>query len=236
MSNDQYSNQPPVDPNQQPYQPYNQAPPNQQQPYNQAPPNQQQQPYQPYQPYNQPPPGQQQPYQPYQPYNQGPQTQPQGQFVVPSSDQLVSGFKGLSQGRRLAIGGGLVAWISYFLPWYHVRSTLVNVNETVNGITDFLPSLGFLLLSVILASLIAPLFGKHIYPLIQRTLNLTFGKAVFIANAAVLAMAFIGGLIAKPDNGGFTEIEAGFSFGFYLAILALGAATAGGWMMQQNRE
>ncbi|WP_054534839.1 hypothetical protein [Herpetosiphon geysericola] len=223
MSNDQYSNQPPVDPNQQPYQPYNQAPPNQQQ-------------QQPYQPYNQPPPDQQQPYQPYQPYSQGPQTQPQGQFVVPSSDQLVSGFKGLSQGRRLAIGGGLVAWISYFLPWYHVRSTLVNVNETVNGITGFLPSLGFLLLSAILASLIAPLFGKHIYPLIQRTLNLTFGKAVFLANAAVLAMALIGGLIAKPDNSGFAEIDAGFSFGFYLAILALGAATAGGWMMQQNRE
>ncbi|WP_110515577.1 hypothetical protein [Herpetosiphon llansteffanensis] len=222
MSNDQYSNQPPVDPNQQPYQPYNQAPPNQQQ--------------QPYQPYNQPPPDQQQPYQPYQPYTQGPTTQPQGQFVVPSGDQLVSGFKGLSQGRRLAIGGGLVAWISYFLPWYHVRSTLVNVNETVNGITDFLPSLGFLLLSAILVSLIAPLFGKHIYPLIQRTINITFGKAVFIANAAVLVMALIGGLITKPDNSGFAEIDAGFSFGFYLAILALGAATAGGWMMQQNRE
>ncbi|XSG74884.1 hypothetical protein ACP8Y2_22200 [Herpetosiphon llansteffanensis] len=222
MSNDQYSNQPPVDPNQQPYQPYNQAPPNQQQ--------------QPYQPYNQPPPDQQQPYQPYQPYTQGPTTQPQGQFVVPSSDQLVSGFKGLSQGRRLAIGGGLVAWISYFLPWYTQTAELSGISGSISGLYEF-PWLGFILLTALLVTLITPLFGKNIYSMVKPLLNnISQGMATFYAAATVLGISLIGAFIAKPNDLESLGLDSSFSFGFYLAILALGAATAGGWMMQQNRE
>lgn len=219
MSNDQYSNQPPVDPN---YQPYNQAPP----------PNQQ-----PYQPYSQTPPNQPQPYQPYSQPSQLP-AQGQGQFVVPSGDQLVRGFKGLSLGRRLAIGGGLLAWISYFLPWYTVSSTILGIRDSssASGLNDFLPWLGFLLLTTVLVNLIAPLFGKHIYPLIQRTINLPLGKAVFYGLAAALGLALIGGFIGKPSDMGFAEIDISFGFGFFLSILALGAATAGGWLMQQSGE
>ncbi len=219
MSNDQYSNQPPVDPNYQGSQPPSQP--------------------QPYQPYNQAPPNQPQPYQPYQPYSQGPQTQPQGQFVVPSSDQLVSGFKGLSLGRRLAIGGGLVAWISYLLPWYHVSTVFLDINDstTFNGLRGFLPWLGFLALTAVLVNLIAPLFGQQIYAKFQHSLkNLSLGKAAFYGLAAALGFALIGGFIVSPSDPGIDGVEAGFSFGFYLSILALGAATAGGWMMQQNGE
>jgi hypothetical protein len=217
MSNDQYSNQPPVDPNYQ----ANQTPsPNQPQLY---------------QPYSQTP-SPNQP-QPYQPYSQPIQPQSQGQFVVPSGDQLVRGFKGLSLGRRLAIGGGLVAWLGYLLPWYSFSSAILGFRESSSvGLSYFWPWLGFLALTAVLVNLIAPLFGKQIYPLIQRTINLPLGKAVFYGLAAALGLALIGGFIGKPSDMGFAEIDVSFSFGFYLSILALGAATAGGWLMQQSSE
>ncbi|MCA0354407.1 MAG: hypothetical protein LCH85_20640 [Chloroflexi bacterium] len=218
MSNDQYSNQPPVDPN---YQPYNQAPP----------PNQQPQPYQPYSqtPSNQP--------QPYQPYSQPIQPQSQGQFVVPSANQLASSFKSSSLGRRLAISGGVLAWVCYFLPWYHVRSSIIGFSESTNGLTGFLPWLGFIALTSVLVNLIAPFFGQQVYPRFQRSLNnLSLGKAAFFGLAAALGLALIGGFIVSPSDGGLSEIDTGFSFGFYLSILALGTATAGGWMMQQSGE
>lgn len=203
MSNDQYSNQPPVDPNYQANQPLSS--------------NQQQL---------------------YQPYSQPLQPQIQGQFVVPSGDQLVRGFKGLSLGRRLAIGGGLVAWLGYFLPWYSFSSAILGFRESSSegGLSYFWPWLGFLALTAVLVNLIAPLFGKHIYPLIQRTINLPLGKAVFYGLAAALGLALIGGFIGKPSDMGFAEIDVSFNFGFYLSILALGAATAGGWLMQQSGE
>ena len=202
MSNDQYSNQPPIEPNYQ----TNQTPPS-----------------------NQP--------QLYQPYSQPLQPQTQGQFVVPSGDQLVRGFKGLSLGRRLAIGGGLVAWLGYFLPWYSFSSAILGFRESSSvGLSYFWPWLGFLALTAVLVNLIAPLFGKQIYPLIQRTINLPLAKAVFYGLAAALGLALIGGFIGKPSDMGFAEIDVSFSFGFYLSILALGAATAGGWLMQQSGE
>lgn len=213
MSNDQYSNQPPVDPN---YQASQTPSPNQPQPY---------------QPYSQQP-------QPYQPYSQPIQPQSQGQFIVPSGDQLVRGFKGLSLGRRLAIGGGLVAWLGYLLPWYSFSSVILGIRDSssASGLSYFWPWLGFLALTAVLVNLIAPLFGKQIYPLIQRTINLPLSKAVFYGLAAALGLALIGGLISKPSDMGFAEIDVSFSFGFYLSILALGVATAGGWLMQQSGE
>ncbi|ABX07334.1 MAG TPA: hypothetical protein DEF47_24125 [Herpetosiphon sp.] len=220
MSNDQYSNQPPVDPN---YQPYNQTPPpNQQQPYSQTPPNQPQ---------------------PYQPYsNQAPQSyqpQSQGQFVVPSANQLTSSFKSSSLGRRLAIGGGLLAWICYFLPWYHVSTEIFGVSDSTsfNGLRGLLPWMGFMVLTSVLVNLLGPFFGQQVYPRFQRSLNnFSLGKAAFFGLAAALGLALIGGFIVSPSDQGIAGIDAGFSFGFYLSILALGTATAGGWLMQQSGE
>jgi hypothetical protein len=216
------------------------GPPNDPQGGQQPPPGYQQPPQAP----QVPPPGYQQPPQGYQPpptaYGQGSQ--------MPSAQNIAAGFQGFSLGRKLVLGGGLVTLIMFFLPWYSFSLDIDDaelapfVQDSSQSVTGLggggLPLLGFLLLLVLLVAMALPLFGRRLRDLVP--IKLTDGQIGLYGAAGVLALSVLGAFITKPssETSLLTGIDASWSFGigFWLALLAMLAMTAGGWLMFQAKE
>ncbi|MBA3470543.1 MAG: hypothetical protein H0T53_12970 [Herpetosiphonaceae bacterium] len=186
--------------------------------------------------YQQPPQqgGYQQPPQGYQPppqgYQQPPQAYGQG-YQVPSVQNISAGFQGFSLGRKLVLGAGLVSFLMFFMPWYTVSAGIIS--ESGSGLRG-LPFLAFLVLIALLVAMALPLFGRRLRDLVPA-IPLSEGQIALFGAAGVFVVALLGALIARPDDvGGLVDV--GFGWGFYLAMLAMAAMTAGGWLMYQAKE
>jgi hypothetical protein len=168
-----------------------------------------------------PPPGYQQPPQGYQPpptaYGQG--------YQAPSPQNIAAGFQGFSLGRKLVLGGGLAAFIFFFLPWYKV-SFLGETIASANGMGGF-ATLAWLLVLVLTVIMALPLFGKRLSNFVQ--LPISEGQLALYGGGAALVIALLSVVTTMSDG-------VGLAWGFFLAILALAAMTAGGWLMFQAKE
>jgi len=168
-----------------------------------------------------PPPGYQQPPQGYQPpptaYGQG--------YQVPSAQNIAAGFQGFSLGRKLVVGGGLAAFILFFFPWYKV-AFLGETIASANGVRG-LPLVAWLLVIVLTAALALPLFGKRLSNFVQ--IPLSDGQLALYGGGAALVLSLLGGVLNAGDG-------LSLAWGFFLAILALAAMAAGGWLMFQAKE
>jgi hypothetical protein len=173
------------------------------------------------QPPQAPPPGYQQPPQGYQPpptaYGQG--------YQVPSAQNIAAGFQGFSLGRKLVLGGGLAAFIFFFLPWYKV-SFLGETIASANGMGGF-ATLAWLLVLVLTVIMALPLFGKRLSNFVQ--LPLSDGQLALYGGGAALVISLLS-VVTNMSNG------VSLAWGFFLAILALAAMVGGGWLMFQAKE
>lgn len=176
--------------------------------------------------YQQPPQGGYQP--PPQAYGQG--------YPVPSAQNLAAGFQRFSLGRKVLLGAGALSLLLFFMPWYKVTVEFLGVSESdsASGLRG-LPMVAFLILLALLLAMALPLMGRRLRDVVP--VALTDGQVGLFGSAAVLVLSLLGGILAKPSGEGLgVGIDAGFAWGFWLAILAMGAMTAGGWLMYQARE
>jgi hypothetical protein len=168
-----------------------------------------------------PPPGYQQPPQGYQPpptaYGQG--------YQVPSAQNIAAGFQGFTLGRKLVLGGGLAAFIFFFLPWYKV-SFLGETIASANGMGGF-ATLAWLLVIVLTVIMALPLFGKRLSNFVQ--LPISEGQLALYGGGAALVIALLSVVTTMSDG-------VGLAWGFFLAFLAMAAMAAGGWLMFQAKE
>ncbi len=204
---------PPQDPNQQPPQGGYQQPPQGYQPPPQG--------------------GYQQPPQGYQP---PPQAYGQG-YQVPSVQNISAGFRGFSLGRKVLLGAGVASFLLFFMPWYTSSSPFLTAAESDSGSglgIGGLPVLAFLVLIALLVTMALPLFGRRLRDLVPQ-ISLSEGQIALFGAAGVFVVSLLGALIAKP-SGVEGLVEFNFGWGFYLAMLAMAAMTAGGWLMYQAKE
>ncbi|HYF63370.1 MAG TPA: hypothetical protein VD886_11185 [Herpetosiphonaceae bacterium] len=173
------------------------------------------------QPPQAPPPGYQQPPQGYQPpptaYGQG--------YQVPSAQNVAAGFQGFSLGRKLVLGGGLAAFIFFFLPWYKV-SFLGETLASASGLRGF-PFVAWLLVLAVTVAMALPLFGRRLSSIVP--LPLSDGQVGLYGGGAALVISLLGALLYTGDG-------IGLAWGFFLALLAQAAMAAGGWLMFQAKE
>ena len=173
------------------------------------------------QPPQAPPPGYQQPPQGYQPpptaYGQG--------YQVPSAQNVAAGFQGFSLGRKLVLGGGLAAFIFFFLPWYKV-SFLGETLASAGGVRG-LPFVAWLLVIALTAAMALPLFGRRLSSIVP--VPLSDGQLALYGSGAALGISLLGALLYIGDG-------ISLAWGFFLAFLALAAMAAGGWLMFQAKE
>ncbi len=189
--------------------------------------------------YQQPPQGYQQPpqggyQQPPQGYQQPPQAYGQG-YQVPSAQNISAGFQRFSLGRKLVLGAGVVSFLMFFMPWYTVSSSIVNDTSSGNGLRG-LPILAFLVLIALLVAMALPLFGRRLRDILPQ-IPLSEGQIGLFGAAGVFVVSLLGGLISKPSDADFGGlVNYSFGWGFWLAMLAMAAMTAGGWLMYQAKE
>jgi hypothetical protein len=174
--------------------------------------------------------------QPPQGYQQPPQAYGQG-YQAPSAQNIAAGFQRFSLGRKVLLGAGLVSFLMFFMPWYTSSSPFLTAAESssASGISQGgLPILAFLVLIALLVALALPLFGRRLRELVPA-IPLSEGQLGLFGGAGVLVVSLLGGLLSKPaDVSGLVDF--GLGWGFWLAILAMAAMTAGGWLMYQAKE
>jgi len=142
-------------------------------------------------------------------------------------------FRRLGRGDIVAAAGGLLLFISMFLPWYGVKAG-PPANENVCGAGkdsctgfDTFPILRWLLL----AGALAPLILAWI---LVRGHRLSWAPGELTMIVGFIAMVLIGynGLIDKPGNGP-QEIGVSLDYGYWLALLGSIAIAATGFLRSQ---
>ena len=145
-------------------------------------------------------------------------------------------FRRLGRGDIVAAAGGLLLFISMFLPWYTVKAG-PPANENVCGVgkdscTGFdtfhlfaaliIPGMDLLMV----AAAIAPWILVWIVIRGHR-LSWPAGEVTMIVGAIAATLILYNGIIDRPGSG-TAEIGVGLDWGYWLALLGAIGAKAGG--------
>jgi hypothetical protein len=146
-------------------------------------------------------------------------------------------FNALGTGEKLIVIGGAVMLIASFLPWFNIGVEGVpgaNASESGWGEPGQIRSLLAVFLSVAMAGIIAAVrVGNVQLPNLPE--GLTWGK-VWGGAAALLVVLMLPKawrIIAVDAPEG---IDAGFDFGFLVALVATGLLVAGGYLLYSEEQ
>ncbi len=135
----------------------------------------------------------------------------------------------LSHGTRIAAIGALVMVPAVFMPWVHV--SVGATSEGARGWDAFrLAQLAFVAAVVALAVLVVEHVRPDVTLPVAPAVALTACGAVALAGAA-WHLLFLPGTSAAAQG---LPVEVGRSYGVFVATLAAGALTYGGWRRMQE--
>ena len=135
-------------------------------------------------------------------------------------------FGALSMGRKLALGGAIVLFIAYFLPWYSIDIGFGVGSVSANGVTG-VGALNLIILLFIIAAAGMPAMGKSIKNFVPVAMS--EGTMIFFGGIVVAVLVVLS-VISNLGGG------VGPGIGLIIGVVATIATVAGGWLMKQAGE